>query len=300
MNQLYDGDKLDLLRRHIDDAQTQRTQVMSRERAKRCIFCGQQNPSSNEDALPLWIQRTALERDPTAEMFCEWDGARRWQVRITDKKSNAFRVNRVCRSCNNGWMSALEEQVRPSIEPAIFGAGAVTWTRTQQRIVATWIAKTVVVFEHASFNMKGRSEAFTSPFFDADDRRHIYDAKLPPTNTLIWVAAYIPEDDLFFRHGADIDFTLAPAPPTFGAGEAYCSTMLIGHFAFQLVSFWRKRLDDKRGSTGIELNIGRGWLDKTILIWPPDIATASARWPPSCALDKQWFDALARRIDNVS
>ena len=134
--------------------------------------------------------------------------------------------------------------------------------------------------EHATFNMKGRSEAFTSPFFDADDRRYIYDAKLPPTNTLIWVAAYIPEDDVFFRHGADIEFSLAPDPPTFGAGEAYCSTMLIGHFAFQLLSIWRKRLDNKRGSTGIELNIGRGWLDKTIPIWPPDIATASARWPP--------------------
>ena len=76
--------------------------------------------------------------------------------------------------------------------------------------------------------------------------------------------------------------------------------MLIGHLAFQLFAFWRKRLDDKRGSTSIELNTGRGWLDKTIPIWPPDIATASARWPPSRSLDKRWFDALARRIDSVS
>ena len=117
---------------------------MSQEGTKRCIFCGQQNPSSNEDALPLWIQRAALERDPTAEMFCEW-GARRWQVRITDRKSNAIRVNRVCRPCNNGWMSALETQVRPFIEPAIFGERVVTRIPTQQRIIATWIAKTVVV-----------------------------------------------------------------------------------------------------------------------------------------------------------
>ena len=143
MNSLYYGGNLDVLRRHVDDAQTQRTQVMSGERVKRCIFCGQQNPSSNEDALPLWIQRAALARDPTAEMFCEW-GARTWRVRITDKKSNAIIVNRVCRPCNNGWMSALETQVEPFIEPAIFEERVVTWTRTQQRVIATWIAKAVV------------------------------------------------------------------------------------------------------------------------------------------------------------
>ena len=54
-------------------------------------------------------------------------------------------VNRVCRSCNNGWMSALETLSRPVLEPLIEGLALDALDRHAQRVLALWAAKTAAV-----------------------------------------------------------------------------------------------------------------------------------------------------------
>jgi hypothetical protein len=111
--------------------------------ARRCAFCGRRADSS-EHAWPDWLL-SLLGRGPKYR----YDVERRLDDRAPLKWSGSrvLTVKRVCRSCNNGWMSDLETQAQPILTRLVRGDRPLSLDPAQQATIAAWCRKTAMVFD---------------------------------------------------------------------------------------------------------------------------------------------------------
>lgn len=72
--------------------------------------------------------------------FIDSDGSR--TTRSHPQRRPEVVVKAVCEECNNGWMSSLEAQVRPFLEPMVRG-GDARLTVADQMALARWAAKSL-------------------------------------------------------------------------------------------------------------------------------------------------------------
>lgn len=110
-----------------------------------CVFCGTRGERAKEHVWPVWIQKVV-----------EHGSALRVEIHLTisgDKKNQRVLQNQalvlgsVCKSCNGGWMSKLEQDVAPTIkrllaEPSPLGGYVKAAEATA---LATWAMKTAIV-----------------------------------------------------------------------------------------------------------------------------------------------------------
>src|SRR5438045_3538534 len=83
-----------------------------------CLFCGA-TPVTREHALALWTGEVIPGTGPWTHHHVERYGdepIREWRTDAPDLKCNV-----VCKSCNNGWMSAVESRAKPVLTPMIQG-----------------------------------------------------------------------------------------------------------------------------------------------------------------------------------
>lgn len=78
-----------------------------------CIFCGRM-ANSKEDLWPRWlIKSVLLDRPSKIEM--------EFAIRPSKSFTKKYVTSRcVCKTCNEGWMSNLETDTKPILEPLIF------------------------------------------------------------------------------------------------------------------------------------------------------------------------------------
>lgn len=67
------------------------------------------------------------------------------RTRSGEPQSGRLRV--VCASCNNGWMSDLQQEAKPHLLPLIKGETYLLH-RNAQKTLAAWIAMFAMVAEH--------------------------------------------------------------------------------------------------------------------------------------------------------
>ena len=110
-------------------------------------------------------------------------------VRRTDEHGNvrAFSNNKieltakvVCESCNTGWMSDLETDVKSALLPLVVGSPTVV-SLDEQRLLAAWAQKTAMTLEHT----------FSSPpesiYYSAEERSNFRTAGAIADGTTILV-----------------------------------------------------------------------------------------------------------------
>src|SRR5690348_1845818 len=90
---------------------------------KFCIFCGA--PADSEEHLwPKWAS-PVLPHAPSYERFILTGRRSRGTLKRTQYvrqgSPQTFRIKRVCRTCNSGWMSQYEQRVRFGLERLIQG-----------------------------------------------------------------------------------------------------------------------------------------------------------------------------------
>src|SRR4051812_33035054 len=102
-------------------------------RSKKCIFCGQRNARSAEDAWPWWVRREFAEvTDRT-----HFSNSPTQMVRTAKSRGPKRIINSVCKVCNLGWLSDLESDVAPILKPMIAGQPGFL-TADVQRLIAFW------------------------------------------------------------------------------------------------------------------------------------------------------------------
>lgn len=98
-------------------------------------------------------------------------------------------VREVCRSCNNGWMSRLEESVKPLLRrlwlPG-YPLGMTTFNPDESAVLATWATKTAWIRDRWS-----GPDVTATPEMWSYLMRH----QIPPEFTRVWVSRYEGENN---------------------------------------------------------------------------------------------------------
>ena len=237
-----------------------------------CVFCGNAK-LSNEHVWPRWLARAAPGPQQSLRVFRR----RTEQAGGTQAQDEwpappyTIKVRAVCRRCNHGWMSELEQEVRPLMEPMLHGQSRIL-DRDRQKLLALWAFKTATMLEFVYPQERA---------IQLSDAAWVYEHREPPPRAIVWIASYRgTARNSFYRHdvmqpgtGALADQVErehdAPIPPP----VAYGANFGVRHVAFQVF-----------GTTQDNHSFGhRRWVAAAFAkIWPPQ---AAITWPPLTALD---------------
>ena len=99
------------------------------------------------------------------------------RTRSGEPQSGRLRV--VCASCNNGWMSDLQQEAKPHLLPLIKGETYLLH-RNDQKTLAAWIAMFAMVAEHVDKIALAHRPRLRSPSWNA----HTYGHRL------VWIFAH--------------------------------------------------------------------------------------------------------------
>jgi hypothetical protein len=177
------------------------------------------------------------------------------------------RIKCVCRTCNNGWMSHLQEMAKPYIVPLLHGT-AIAPGKTSQKILATWITMMVMVAEHLI------RELVAIPPYERDWFRLNLQ---PPPTWRIWLGHHAATHHALFSHNV-VSFATEEEIQRLGlaAGEpsnTQTSTILLGKHLLIYVM-----------SSSVAFNIIGNWqipsqfAASLVEIWP--FKHQFAAWPP--------------------
>jgi hypothetical protein len=101
---------------------------------RQCIFCLNQ-ANTKEHVWPKWVLAVVDQDRPL-----------RFELGSDPEFlfSGEFKIGCVCGDCNNGWMSRLEDEVKPCLEPMLHGS-ITPLTRSVQEKLSLWAVKIAMV-----------------------------------------------------------------------------------------------------------------------------------------------------------
>jgi hypothetical protein len=159
--------------------------------ANNCIFCSNQ-AGSREHIWTKWV----LERQDFGPFCLKRAGAAEVNLNKIELTTKS-----VCEKCNNGWMSELEQKVKPILE-RMFDGKPVTIDAEQKHLIAVWVAKIAFLWD----STKGRNA--NNAFYRLSDGKAITAQYQIPNFTAVWIG-YIDEKH---RSADGANFTLDDPP----------------------------------------------------------------------------------------
>jgi hypothetical protein len=228
-----------------------------------CIFCD--NPvNSKEDAWPSWLVR---EFNGTEKGIVE--GQRGQQSSYSWHAGKyPLRTGNVCKKCNNGWMSDLENRVKPILE-RFFLYDQVSLDQRDQSTLALWICKNAMVYETLRLN--------AANFYTSQERILFRESFHLPPQTFIWIAKVVGFTGMFCN-ASDIQGNVFE---TLEKVNAYSTSMAFGPFAGQILNI--KMSKSIHQNILMTENLYPESFNQTIIqIWP--IIADSITWPNKIGL----------------
>ena len=172
------------------------------------------------------------------------------------------KIKCVCKTCNEGWMSSLEDASRNIVGPLLHDVSM--WIdAANQEMIARWSLKTAMVFEALTF--RGRTA-----YYSKSERESLRVISPSPHRTNVWIGRFHRTGLGAF--GLDIK---AGTETLMGIVNAYCTTFVVGHLVIQVVTLHAPVEYD---SSNINLSAKGGWLMGSVVpIWPTE---RTISWPP--------------------
>jgi hypothetical protein len=187
-------------------------------------------------------------------------GANREVTESWTKPTLDWKAYVVCRSCNNTWMSAIEnDHAKPSLSDLILGKVDIPIDRSRANSIALFAFKTAVVLDQLARDRE--------PFFERSVRHEFRKSLTIPTNVRMWLAGFLPSGSgeicPAYHEGQ-----LSPEKRI----EMYVCTYTVERIVIQVVAYKQWGL---RGFGGVEPNSNFS----AIPLWP-DIPDGFV-WPPA-------------------
>jgi hypothetical protein len=237
-----------------------------------CAFCGSTTrPRGREHVFPDWLTTIGLESSPV-EYYVGWLNRtpRRW----TSAPFTA-RVRAVCDTCNNGWMSELENAARLVLTSLILGESPEL-SADDQRLIAAWACKTAFVSLLSSAE-EDRADGYGVP---PEEYRALYATREHPEPlpySQYWTGRYVGERPpgaiRVVPMVVELDGLAEPDTPA-----AYVLTLMVGALIVQGVRF-----------TTPSLFVDLVTEPKLPVLWPTHEAVS---WPPSARIDDPTFERM--------
>jgi hypothetical protein len=252
-----------------------------------CIFCGKGH-LSKEHVFADWLRalypRTPHDRRIEGETWLE-EPSRSWTgplCRSLQGHTGSKKVRVVCKTCNNTWMSAIDEATKPILTPLISGH-PVTLDEISQRKLATWITKVVIVSEY----MYPKNRAISK-----EETLWFYQSRSPFDNWKICIANYsgINWSGLYVYHNM-IRFDLSPAiEVSLLSRNTHSTTIGMGNLFIHVMGTSVKDLTFQLDNNSISDLVG---------IWP--ITRTAITWPLArMRLDDRGADFIANTLNRIA
>jgi hypothetical protein len=237
-------------------------------RGDRCIFCGARPPLSYEHVFGKWLWKLDHTGEGVHEILV--DGGEP----IVQRKRGLFtrRLKIVCSTCNEGWMSGIEEAAKPLLVKMFGSPSQISLSADDQLALARWAFKTAVVARYVT----DRST------FPAAHRREFGETHNPPQNAQIWIgAASVPNTPTYGELLAETKYQpvelTAPGPDgSATVAPAYRSELRLYNVVFVVMGYVADaplaRIEPS-GALGMALTA----------LWPA--AGQDISWPPPVNLD---------------
>jgi len=174
--------------------------------SKSCIFCDKKGKKSKEHLWPVWMHEFLPNvgdgnnvRESTSFQSKQQTGQN-----IIKRQGHLFttKFRIVCKICNNGWMSELENNVKSTLLKLIKGEPK-TLNENDQEILSRWISMKVMLGEYAE---KG---IHVTP---KNDRHLLKDKKKIPEYFAIFIGTHDSNSDTSWLRISDT-LALSPAGP---------------------------------------------------------------------------------------
>jgi hypothetical protein len=240
------------------------------------MFC-ERSASSKEDVWPVWLQKPF--RSDKARIIAERQGdlLRSWKSRT------AFQVKRVCQTCNNGWMSQLENEVKPLFEAILRGA-LTNITIQAQSTIAVWAMKTAMVLEACCSEKTW--------FYTKENRQRLGSNREMPARTSVFMAKCVAQSDIY--SATKNHWTSEYA----GAVRAHVTTMAFGPVAIQVVTIRTPVSLPEEIRVTYDMSDGP-WGTTLVEVWP--VKREPLAWPPKHGLQGDiGLKALTERLNPAS
>lgn len=203
---------------------------------KSCIFCGKTGKLTREDFFPKWFRElypaTPEKEQTRLNAEVSWhveDAATGDLVTVTassklarpgDLADQTLRI--VCASCNNGWMSRLQQAAKVHLMPYIIGQWSIPHRDTRQ-VIASWATMFAMVVEFGD-----EPSAVVPPI----EREVFARDLLPPLGAQV-MAGRLAGDLPYWFHRRALRLT-ANASERRGHPNAQLTTIVLGHLLLQV------------------------------------------------------------------
>jgi len=239
-----------------------------------CMFC-HEKASTKEDAWPLWLTKR-FPTSSTAHMDAELGGRKlpNWPT-----AKPRLQLKWICQSCNNGWMSRLENSAKPIVE-SILDDKLKGLDTSAQSTLAQWAVKTAMVLEAIDSNRAW--------FYSQDERQLMRTALAIPQRTSVWIAKCVNRPNIYSTQ-KDLRTTFDD-----DGVHALVTTMTFGSLALQVVSIKTPAAIPENVPVTYDVSEGP-WEQTLVQVWPT--SQNSRAWPPYHGLAGELgLDALAERL----
>ena len=229
---------------------------------RRCLFC-ENTADSREHLWPAWIHdRIKIEES----------------IRIAigklpvQKSDNAeIKIKCVCKTCNSGWMSQLENQCLPLVG-SLAQDLSISLDSSQQSLLATWALKMAMVTD--STNKKTRDL-----FYEKEERDRMRSDQAIPERAKVWIGR--ASKNSFAAIGTDVWIDM---PNIRKVAKGSVSTIVVGRLVIQVLTIHvlHDHLTSDAAIAAVQPKPGR-WNDSLLSVWP--VGSSSISWPPKLTFD---------------
>jgi hypothetical protein len=251
---------------------------------KACIFCNSTGKKSKEHLWPVWMHEflpTLGDGNHISE-----SNTFQWKDQIGSKKTEkpgyltTKKLRAVCQKCNNGWMSQLENKIKP-ILIKVLNRETFDICTEKQKILTRWIAMKSIFGEHFE------SETHMTP---AEDRKLFRSQMTIPEYFSIYIGNHGTEANTgWLRHSMTVSKTVdGPSPPLNGLKR---NTQSIGIICGPLFIYVLAIREDEVDPTKfLKFN-------KLLRIFP--IQTETIKWPPIDKLTQEEMSNFAYVLSDI-
>lgn len=200
-----------------------------------CIFCGNKGGISKEHFWPDWLSQYFIKspNDGNISELHAAEGLHPKLLQFRNQRQGSVltkKIRVVCESCNNGWMSALEEKVKPILLAGILGH-SLELSQVQIAELAYWACVKSIVGEHAEGEM-----ALTP----SEDRYLVFERSKIPDYFRIYIGRHSDITQVaYLRHSTTVSRTMAGPNPPLPSGisrNIQSITFLVGPVFFHVLS----------------------------------------------------------------
>jgi hypothetical protein len=266
--------------------------ILLSDAVEECIFCRRSGVKmSDEHVIPKWIrdrlQRTRRAFDPNASQRLSVYSASSpgvpAQTPVDEMDALNIRLKRkVCRDCNTGFLSRLENQVAEVLGPMMFEAAAVKLDREMQQSIAVWATKTILLLELAVRQKYPEVRPIDGYAPSDPELAWLYKCQTPIPRSIVWISCWDCKMETPFMF--EPAFAKLPTP----AGnfvDAHITSFAVGFVSFQLVSTDFVVAEQLGASHWVGV-IPAKLINAIVRLWPDDRVVLD--WPTLAFANEEW------------